>query len=179
MAFDDTAKEATDRIDIAIRMSPGTHEDFAELAMEDLGFRLAPWYGRLLTNLTMMAGTTPPVYGQAMILEDNVEIVVLTETLVTVGRVSHVPSARATMDLRSVPRSAIRSLEVDATMPVNEHHRSLYAWPGILDVTAYYDGLDVPLRAKGHSYDHGAEGNVSSMWALTEQLRADLERKAQ
>ncbi len=179
MAFDDATKDATDRIDLAIRISPGTHEDFAELAMEDLGFRFAPWYGRLLTNLTVMAGTVPPVYGQAMIVEDNVDIVLVTEKLVIVGRVSGVPSARATSDLRSVPRSAIKSLEVDATMPVNDHGRSLHAWPGILDVTAYYDGLDVSLRAKGNSYDHGVEGNESSLLALTQQLRADLERKDQ
>lgn len=176
MAFEEATRDASDSIHRILMGSPGTHEDFDELAMEDLGFRIAPWYGRLLTNLTVMAGTAPPVYGQATIVEDNVDIVLVTETLVVTGRVSGVPGARATMALRGVPRSAIRSLEVDATMPVNEHDRSLHAWPGNLDVTAYFNGLDGPLRVKGRSYDPTVDGNVSSLWALTTQLRADLER---
>lgn len=179
MAMNEDAQSKSADIDLALRAA-SVDDEFQALATVDHGMSLADWYARLLTTLTVLVGEDSIVHGSATVTDDNtVDIVLVTERLVITGRVEDAALPGAACSPRAVSRTAIRSLEVEATMPVNDHHRVMHAWPGNLTITASFDGLDHPAVLTGSSYDRHTEDHVSPLWSLAKTLRDDLHRRYQ
>lgn len=164
----------TDEIDRTLRHSPASDNELQELALTNYGHSYLEWYALLLSSLTILVGDDAIVYGEAKVRDGKGVAVTLYTKALVIYAYSEDVTANPAFNPRAVSRKTLQYLELTANMPVNEHERMMYNWPGRLRVVASYPGLSEPLVLQGPSFDPYEEDRVSTLWRLAEQLRSDL-----
>ncbi|WP_445996791.1 hypothetical protein ACUWEX_00855 [Okibacterium fritillariae] len=137
------------------------------------------WYSRLLSSLATAANGDSVQFGYGHMDEDSwtAQVVVFTEHRVIVATVVDITDEDVTSVAKVARRSAIASYAVRASEPVDRKGSSADAWPGMIELTVWYDGLPNPLTVEGNSHDWAKPEGESDLWKLYESLVKDLDKR--
>lgn len=139
----------------------------------------APWYGQLLTTLTVLVGTNAVEHVQA----DHDEaagaarfVVVTASTVIVVDARNIGEDMTETPDVttRVVARTSLEALEVSASLPIDMEGSIALAWPGNLSIAAQYRGLDGPVNIHGPGALPRQPEEPSPVLTLLAGLQSDL-----
>jgi hypothetical protein len=138
----------------------------------DEGFR--PWYSRLLTTLTLLTAEESVEYATATVEDTGATFVVVTDRNVITADVADLSDLAVRPAATVVPRVALTSLTVSATMRHDLKGSQLTGWPGGISIEAHYAGLKKPIVFAGNSYDRNTVDHVGAISKLLTLLRSDL-----
>lgn len=136
------------------------------------------WYPRLLSTFALLTDGETLEYAEARFNSKSGTFVLFTDKNVVVATVSDTADNSDQPSGTAVPRKAIRSLSVSASMAHDLKGSRAVAWPGKLMVSVVYDGLADSVVAQGDSYDRNTVDHVGAIAKLLEALRADLKAGA-
>jgi hypothetical protein len=165
-------KDVAGTIDWAIR-----DEEFLHVPLVD-GARAeyARWYAVLLSTLTIIVSTSEIAYSQTDYSEENgtVRFILLTPELLIVTDVEELSSDEPRCSTQIVGRRTLTALTPSASMRLDEDRSHAYAWPGLVEIAASYEGLDDPVVYRQPAYRTGAAEEQSPILDLLASLQIDL-----